>query len=184
MGTVIWPDKRALWGGRDRRCAILLHQAAGRYRLVGPLILASRLGDGGLWYALMLIIPWLDPVNGLFCTLQMAVVGAVNVVLYLTVKRRVGRPRPFRACPGITACTPALAEFSFPSGHTLHATAFAVLLSYHYPVVAPAAWLFVALVAVSRIVLGLHYPSDVAAGALTGIATGGIAIVLGRLLAI
>lgn len=180
---MVWPDKRALWGDRDRRCAILLHQAAGRHRLVGPLILASRLGDGGLWYGLMLIIPWLEPGNGLFCTVQMAAVGLVNIVLYRTVKRRVGRPRPFTVCPGVSARTRALDEFSFPSGHTLHATAFAVLLSYHYPLMAPAAWMFVALVAVSRIVLGLHYPSDVAAGAVTGAVTGGITIVLGRLLA-
>lgn len=180
---VIWPDKRALWGDRDRRCATLLHRAAARRGLLKPLILASWLGDGVLWYALMLTIPWLDPVNGLLCTMQMSAVGIVNVVLYLSIKRRVGRPRPFTVCPDIRACMPALDEFSFPSGHTLHATAFAVLLSYHYPVLAAVAWLFAALVAVSRIVLGLHYPSDVVAGAVAGVVTGGTAIVLGRLLA-
>ena len=60
-----------------------------------------------------------------------------------------------------------LDEFSFPSGHTLHAVAFSVVAVAHYPVLA---WLlvpFTASVAVSRVVLGLHYPSDVLAA--TGI---------------
>ena len=179
---VPWRERQELWRGRDRRCAILLHRAAGRRGLLEPLIIASRLGDGVLWYALMLILPWLDPSNGLFCAMQMFAVGAVNVILYVSIKRRVGRPRPFTVCPDIRACTRTLDEFSFPSGHALHATAYAVLLSYHYPLLAAAAWSFTALVAVSRIVLGLHYPSDVVAGALTGLVTGGIAIVLGRML--
>lgn len=51
-----------------------------------------------------------------------------------------------------------LDEFSFPSGHTLHAVAFSLVAMAHYPVLAWALVPFTASVAVSRVVLGLHYP--------------------------
>jgi undecaprenyl-diphosphatase len=62
-----------------------------------------------------------------------------------------------------------LDHFSFPSGHTLHAMAFSLVALFYYP---HLAWLllpFTLLVALSRVVLGLHYPSDVMAGAALGV---------------
>jgi undecaprenyl-diphosphatase len=61
-----------------------------------------------------------------------------------------------------------LDRFSFPSGHTLHAVNFTLVCSAYLPeLAAPLAW-FTAMVALSRPVLGLHYPSDVLAGAAIG----------------
>jgi undecaprenyl-diphosphatase len=61
-----------------------------------------------------------------------------------------------------------LDRYSFPSGHTLHAVCFTLIVVAEQP---PLAWLvvpFALLVALSRVVLGLHYPTDVAAGAVLG----------------
>ena len=65
-------------------------------------------------------------------------------------------------------CTPPLDEFSFPSGHTLHAVAFWVMLSAYYPGLSWPLGIFALLVALSRVILGMHYPSDVAVGASIG----------------
>jgi undecaprenyl-diphosphatase len=176
----LWPEqRRARWLELDRRWARRLHRGAERVLLLRLLIVASRLGDGGLWYAIMLVLPWLGgSPDGLVCMLQMLAAGIFNVVLYRWVKLRTGRERPCVDCPDIRACAKALDRYSFPSGHTLHAVSFSLLLSWHYPAWAPLAWGFTLLVAASRVVLGLHYPSDVLAGALTGFVTAGLLLAL------
>jgi undecaprenyl-diphosphatase len=69
-----------------------------------------------------------------------------------------------------------LDEFSFPSGHTLHAVAFSLVAMAHYPVLAWALVPFTASVAVSRVVLGLHYPSDVLAATAIGSALAALSL--------
>jgi undecaprenyl-diphosphatase len=127
----------------------------------------SRLGDGGFWYALMGALVVVEGVAGLHASLHLAVTGLIALSLYTLLKRWTRRPRPFASDVRIHAWVAPLDEFSFPSGHTLHAVAFSLVAMAHYPMLA---WLlvpFTASVAVSRVVLGLHYPSDVLAA--TGI---------------
>ncbi|HEV7631790.1 MAG TPA: phosphatase PAP2 family protein, partial [Steroidobacteraceae bacterium] len=61
-----------------------------------------------------------------------------------------------------------LDRFSFPSGHTLHAVSFTLIASMAFPLLALLLVPLALLIALSRVVLGLHYPSDVLAGALLG----------------
>lgn len=68
---------------------------------------------------------------------------------------------------------PPLDRYSFPSGHTLHAVCFTGIACAYQPLFAWVLVPFALLVALSRLVLGLHYPSDVLAGALIG---GGLAL--------
>lgn len=127
----------------------------------------SRLGDGVFWYGLMGAMVLLDGMQGLRASAHLAAVGVVSLLLYKGLKRWTRRPRPFSADRHIRAWVAPLDEFSFPSGHTLHAVAFTIVALAYYPILA---WLlipFTASVALSRVVLGLHYPSDVLAA--TGI---------------
>lgn len=128
----------------------------------------SRLGDGVFWYALMAAMVALDGLDGLRAALHLLATGAISLALYKGLKRWTRRPRPFASDVRIRAWVAPLDEFSFPSGHTLHAVAFTIVALAYYPALA---WLLVpfsAAVAASRVVLGLHYPSDVLAATALG----------------
>jgi undecaprenyl-diphosphatase len=156
----------------------LLNRANGREYVGRFFALFSRLADGVFWYTLMVLLPVLHGTAAVVVSLHMALTGAAGLLIYRWLKARTSRPRPFMVSDNIIRRVPALDEYSFPSGHTLHAVAFSMVLLSHLPqwfwVVVP----FTALVAMSRPVLGLHYPSDVLAGAVigAGVATASISL--------
>ena len=157
-----------LWSERDRSVALWLHGAATRAWIVRVFGVVSRLGDGWTWAALVALLPVFFGATGASVSARMIGVFLVNIAIYLIVKRWIARPRPFKACDDFRECTRSLDEFSFPSGHTLHSVAFSVVLSVYYPPAALVLWPFTVLLALSRVVLGLHYPSDVIVGAVIG----------------
>jgi undecaprenyl-diphosphatase len=128
----------------------------------------SRLGDGAFWYALMSILALCDGWRGLGAAAHMAVVGGIAALLYRRLKRWTRRPRPFAADGRIQAWIAPLDEYSFPSGHTLHAVSFSLVALAWYPSLLGLLLPFSLSVAVSRVVLGMHYPSDVFAAGLIG----------------
>ncbi|MBS0394649.1 MAG: phosphatase PAP2 family protein [Proteobacteria bacterium] len=156
-----------------------LNRGLSRPALRELFVVASRLGDGIAWYVLVLLIPVYAGRRGLRPALLMAVTGLVGVVCYRLLKQRLVRERPYVGCDGIRAGTPPLDRYSFPSGHTLHAVSFTVLASAYFPALAWVLVPFAALVAASRVVLGLHYPSDVLAGGALGAALAAGALALG-----
>ena len=75
------------------------------------------------------------------------------------------RPRPYLAHQTITLGERPLDVFSFPSGHTLQAVLFTTMMGHQVPMMLWVLPPFTMLVALSRLVLGLHYPTDVLVGA-------------------
>jgi undecaprenyl-diphosphatase len=131
---------------------------------------ASRLGDGIVWYVLVGALPLVYGPAAVRPALVMAVTGLTGILIYKWLKGRLLRERPFIRHPGITLAMPPLDRYSFPSGHTLHAVAFTWLAVERFP---ELAWILIpltGLIAASRVVLGLHYPSDVLAGGAIGAA--------------
>ena len=128
----------------------------------------SRLGDGVFWYALMATVPVIYGAHGAGVSIRMLMAAAAGTMIYRFLKTRLVRERPFDADGEIRAGARALDRYSFPSGHTLHAVCFTLLGVEAFPELAVVLVPFALLVAASRVVLGLHYPSDVVAGAVIG----------------
>ena len=100
--------------------------------------------------------------------LHMILAGLICTAVYKWLKARTLRPRPYQLHSSIRHFIAPLDRFSFPSGHTLHAVAFSLIAAGYYPGLGAALAVFSMLIAASRVVLGLHYPSDVIAGAVIG----------------
>jgi undecaprenyl-diphosphatase len=152
----------------DRQITFLMNRTL-RWRTVSPFFrVISNLGNGKFWYALMVILPLFHGHYGIKAALHMGLTALVTLLVYKSVKGVTQRPRPGAVYEAIMQGTVALDEYSFPSGHTMHAVAFSVIAVSWFPALLPLLLGFTVLIAISRVVLGLHYPTDVVLGALFG----------------
>jgi undecaprenyl-diphosphatase len=138
----------------------------------------SRLGNGELWGALLLAVALAPGDSGLRCALQLLAASALGLAIYKLVKLSAARARPCVRLAGLKLCTAPLDEHSFPSGHVLHAVSFAVIVTAYFPALGLLLVPFAVLTALVRVVLGLHYPTDVAAGVLIGLAVAALSFVV------
>jgi undecaprenyl-diphosphatase len=134
---------------------------------------ATRLGDGWVWLATLLALL----IGGdRFRRVAAAVVlaGLAASATFGALKRRYRRPRPCEwvAHPWSRVRPPD--RFSFPSGHTINAFAISTVLAWQWPLLLPALLATAAAIGGSRVALGLHYVSDVVAGAILGVVLGGL----------
>lgn len=137
--------------------------AVGRY-----FSLVSRLGDGIAWYSMLVLLPFIAGSEALLPSLHMGLTAVVGVMVYKAIKGAINRERPFASHRAVRALVPPLDRYSFPSGHTLHAVAFCFMLGHYFAALLVVAVPFAISVALSRVMLGLHYPTDVLAGAIVG----------------
>lgn len=132
--------------------------------------LVSRLGDGWFWYGLMVLLVAAEGEAAHPTVIRMLLAGTIGLLLYKTIKHKTLHPRPYQVQCRIRVGTPPLDQYSFPSGHTLHAVSFTLIAVQGFPELAVALVPFTVLIAMSRVILGLHYPSDVLAGSAIGAA--------------
>jgi undecaprenyl-diphosphatase len=128
----------------------------------------SRLGDGVLWYALLVALPALNGTNALLPVMHILLTSLTGAITYKLLKTSLLRERPFASHAAVEMQARPLDRYSFPSGHTLQAVLILVMLESYFPLVALMLIPFGLSVAASRVILGLHYPTDVLAGALIG----------------
>jgi undecaprenyl-diphosphatase len=153
----------------DSHLCITFNRISHFYFLRSFFKLISRLGDGVFWYTLMALMLWIDQSKALIPVFHMAVAGLVGTFTYKWLKVRTLRPRPFNVYQQISLRSIPLDQFSFPSGHTLHAVIFTLVAIHYYPALSFTLIPFTILIGLSRPILGLHYPSDVLVGGLIGI---------------
>jgi len=131
-------------------------------------IAATRAGDGWLWYLIGLIILLFGGETRFSAIAAAGSAAVVGIGLFTSLKKFSGRKRPCEIEPHCWANLLPPDQFSFPSGHTITAFAVAVSLGAFYPALLPALLFFAFCIAISRILLGMHFLSDVVVGALIG----------------
>lgn len=140
--------------------------------------LVSRLGDGVFWYTMLIGILLVQGEDALLPVLHIIITGLSGTIVYRWLKGKTLRPRPYQVLQDVWLTGKPLDYFSFPSGHTLHAAAFTSMTLAYFPALAMLVVPFSIMVAMSRVILGLHYPSDVLAGTVIGVAISLISITI------
>jgi len=136
------------------------------------MIAATRRGDGWFWAFCGIAVLAAHDATSYAACIAAALASAAGIVLFQTLKKLVGRPRPCAFEPHCWATLLPPDQFSFPSGHSITAFAVAISLGQFFPAAYPV-WLFFAVsVAASRVMLGMHFLSDVLAGSLLGAGLG------------
>ncbi|WP_049723771.1 phosphatase PAP2 family protein [Gilvimarinus polysaccharolyticus] len=128
----------------------------------------SRCGDGPLYTLIALgLMAFNVPHSHTFLYLGL-ICYALDVSLYLLLKNGIKRNRPAAAIDIYEGWFTPSDQFSFPSGHTAAAFVFAFLILSFYPLFAIPAYLMATLIGISRVLLGVHFPTDIIAGAVLG----------------
>lgn len=124
-------------------------------------------GEG--WGIVVLAMILVDAKAGLRAAIEiLPVLWLTMLTVNFPLKRFFRRRRPFLAFVKARVLGPRPKDFSFPSGHSAAAFGGALLLTTHVPALGPLFYAIALIVAVSRVYLGVHYPSDVVLGAAAG----------------
>jgi len=134
------------------------------------MLAATRAGDGWLWWCCGIAV---ESSGNSSKAYALAAAAAFKIL-----KRAVGRKRPCATTPHCWANLLPPDQFSFPSGHSITAFAVAISLGTFYPPAMPVLLFCAASIAASRVLLGMHFLSDVVAGSGLGAALGYAAALL------
>ncbi|MBO8171847.1 MAG: phosphatase PAP2 family protein [Bacillaceae bacterium] len=130
----------------------------------------THLGSAAFTISLLLLV-WLAGNLQYHPGLEGLVSLSVSHLFVQMIKRKISRPRPYMVHNHLHTISDPLKDYSFPSGHTTAIFSLSTTLSLSVPILATFLFPLSVLVGISRIYLGLHYPTDVGIGAMIGTIT-------------
>ncbi len=171
---------KTVWGyiqNRDHRVMRRMNRWRAPRWIRFWMITATRMGDGWLWYSLGAILLAVGGSRGYEAVGAAGCAAIVGIFVFKALKKLSRRQRPCQLEPHCWSKVLPPDQFSFPSGHTMTAFSIALVVSFFYPGLEGPLYFLAASIAVSRVVLGMHFLSDVLAGAVLGSALGVASIV-------
>lgn len=159
--------------GMDDRILLFIQEYVRIPALTPAVAFLTSLGNAGMiWIAVSVLLLLLPKTRKIGCISILALLFSL-IFNNILLKNLVKRVRPYNRIDGLAALVRKPVDYSFPSGHTGSSFASAVVLYRRLPKKAGiAALVLAALIGLSRLYVGVHYPSDVAVGMLTGIFSG------------
>lgn len=152
----------------DARLFLGLNRLHQRGQLETLVRFISFTGDGYLYLLMGLSLPLLFPEQGTAFLLAGLLAFVIELPIYCILKKSFKRRRPFHVVQAMSPVLKPSDEFSFPSGHTTAAFMIAGITSICFPGVSLVAYTWAALIGLSRVMLRVHFISDVLAGMLLG----------------
>jgi undecaprenyl-diphosphatase len=138
----------------------------------------SKTGDG-LMYAFLGVIALLfSPELGSLFLITGLTAYIIEIPSFIVLKKLIKRDRPFVHIAQAQKALQPADKFSLPSGHSAAAFLMASLIAVYYPLYADIALCWATLIALSRVLLGVHYLSDIIAGAVLGVSCTYLAIAI------
>ena len=130
----------------------------------------SKTGDGQLYVLVAGMLYWLEGLENA-CLQAVLLAFLIERPIYFVLKNSLKRNRPETALTNFRSIITPSDQFSFPSGHTSAAFMMATLLGLYFPPLLIPLYCWATGVGCSRVVLGVHFPSDILVGAILGIGT-------------
>jgi len=171
---------RAVWGfieNRDHRVMRRMNAWKAPRWIRFWMLAATRMGDGWLWYSLGAILLAVGGSRGYEAVGAAGTAAILGIFVFKGLKKLSHRQRPCQLHPHCWAKVLPPDQFSFPSGHTMTAFSIALVVSYFYPTLEWPLYFLAVSIGLSRVVLGMHFLSDVLAGAVLGSGLGVASIV-------
>lgn len=101
--------------------------------------------------------------------IEALVILFISQIIVQSLKKILGRERPYVIIEKLNTFGIDLSDYSFPSGHTTASFSIATTLALNIPILTVYVFIIASIIGISRIYLGVHYPTDVAAGIILGI---------------